>query len=57
MMLLAGAFCVNTWCALLAPMTFLAASMLCYIPHEERELRRAFGKDHDTYSWSTRRWI
>lgn len=57
MILVAGAFYVNTWCALLVPLAFLTTSMFWYIPHEERELRRTFGSDYDAYSWNTRRWI
>ncbi len=57
LILLAGAFFVNTWCALLVPPTFLAISALWYVPHEERTLRNAFGEAYDDYAWQTRRWI
>lgn len=57
LILLAGAFFVNTWCALLAPLAFLIASLFWYIPREERALRTAFGQDYDDYAWRTRRWI
>ncbi|MEO1092858.1 MAG: isoprenylcysteine carboxylmethyltransferase family protein [Pseudomonadota bacterium] len=57
LILLAGAFFVNTWCALLVPLAFLIAAAFWYIPHEERALRRGFGTDYDDYAWKTRRWI
>lgn len=57
LVLLAGAFFVNTWCALLVPLVFLFASALWYIPHEERTLRKTFGSAFDDYAWQTRRWI
>lgn len=57
LMLLAAAFYVNTWCALLAPLTFLLAAMFWYIPHEERRMRDTFGTAYDDYAWATRRWI
>ena len=57
LILLATAMFVNTWCALLVPLTFLGASILWYIPHEEQQLRQSFGTDYDAYAWNTRRWI
>lgn len=57
LLLTAAAFFVNTWCALVAPLAFLLVSLFWYIPHEERNLREAFGKAYDDYAWSTRRWI
>jgi protein-S-isoprenylcysteine O-methyltransferase Ste14 len=57
LVLLAAAFFVNTWCALLAPLAFLIASLVWYIPQEERALRTAFGRAYDDYAWRTRRWI
>lgn len=57
LLLLAAAFFVNTWCALLAPFAFLIASLFWYIPREERALRTAFGQAYDDYAWRTRRWI
>ncbi len=57
LLLLAAAFAVNTWCALLAPLGFLLASMFWYIPHEERRMRSTFGTAYDDYAWKTRRWI
>lgn len=57
LLLLGAAFYVNTWCALIAPFTFLLTAMLWYIPHEERRMRRTFGADYDEYVWKTRRWI
>lgn len=57
LILLAGAFFVNTWCALVVPLTFLLASAFWYIPHEEQTLRNAFGAAFDDYAWQTRRWI
>ena len=55
LLLLAGAFFVNTWCALLVPFVFLGATIFWYIPHEERMLRSAFGSDYNAYAWKTRR--
>ena len=55
--LLAGAFFVNTWCALLVPFAFFLISTTWYIPHEERVLRKIFGAEYDDYAWQTRRWI
>ncbi len=57
LILLAGAFFVNTWCALIAPAAFLAASLFLYIPYEEHVLRDKFGAVYDDYSWTTRRWF
>ncbi|MFN3261947.1 MAG: methyltransferase family protein [Pikeienuella sp.] len=57
LLLLAAAFFVNHWCALLAPLAFFVAANLWYIPHEEAALRRAFGKTYDDYAWRVRRWI
>lgn len=57
LLLLAGAFFVNTWCAMLVPLAFVGISAFWYIPHEERALRVAFGAAYDDYAWKTRRWI
>jgi protein-S-isoprenylcysteine O-methyltransferase Ste14 len=57
LLLLAAAFYVNAWCALLAPLAFFAASVLWYIPHEEQTLRASFGSAYDDYAWRVRRWI
>lgn len=57
LLLLAAALAANTWCALLAPLTFLIVSAFWYVPHEERTLRRVFGTAYDDYAWRTRRWI
>ena len=55
--LLAGAFYVNTWCALLIPLSFFMISAFWYIPYEERTLRKIFGTEYDNYTRQTRRWI
>lgn len=57
LLLLAAAFYVNTWCALLAPLAFLLTAMFWYIPHEEHRMRASFGAAYDDYAWTTRRWI
>ncbi|MEO0361310.1 MAG: isoprenylcysteine carboxylmethyltransferase family protein [Pseudomonadota bacterium] len=57
LLLLAAALAVNTWCALLAPLTFLLVAAFWYVPHEERNLRAIFGTAYDDYAWRTRRWI
>lgn len=57
LLLLAGAFWVNTWCALLVPAAFLVVCTFWYIPHEERVLRQTFGEDYENYAWATRRWV
>ena len=57
LLVLAAAFYVNTWCALVAPLVFFLAAALWYIPHEEQNLREVFGSDYDNYAWNTRRWI
>jgi protein-S-isoprenylcysteine O-methyltransferase Ste14 len=57
LLLLAAAFYVNTWCALLAPLAFLLTAIFWYIPHEEKRMRDTFGSAYDDYAWTTRRWI
>ncbi|MBY6137886.1 isoprenylcysteine carboxylmethyltransferase family protein [Leisingera daeponensis] len=57
LLLVAAAFYVNTWCALAAPLIFLAAASFWYIPHEEHRLRSLFGAAYDSYTKQTRRWI
>lgn len=57
LLLLAAAFYVNTWCALLAPLAFFLTAMFWYIPHEERRMRSSFGAAYDDYAWKTRRWF
>ncbi len=56
-LLLAAAFYVNTWCALLAPLAFLLTAKFWYVPHEEHRMRASFGAAYDDYAWKTRRWI
>lgn len=57
LLLVAAAFFVNTWCALLAPLGFLLAATFWYIPHEERRMRSTFGAAYGDYAWKTRRWL
>lgn len=57
LVLLATAFFVNNWWALLAPLAFWLASALWYIPFEERTLRATFGGAYDEYARTTRRWV
>ena len=57
LLLLAAAAGANLWCALLAPLAFLLAAALWYIPHEERAMRAAFGAEYDAYAGAVRRWI
>ncbi len=57
LILVAAAFYVNHWCALLAPAVFLKAAMYWYIPHEEGVLRTSFGGLYDVYASKVRRWV
>ncbi|RXZ64406.1 methyltransferase family protein [Pelagerythrobacter rhizovicinus] len=57
LLLVAAAFFVNVWCAVLAPAIFLAAAAFWYIPHEEAALRATLGEDYEAYSRRVRRWI
>ena len=57
LLLTAAAMFVNLWCALAAPLAFIAACSFWYIPHEERNMRGAFGAAYDDYAWRVRRWL
>lgn len=57
LLLLAAAFYVNAWYALLAPLAFFVAATFWYIPYEERTLRASFGSTYDDYARRVRRWI
>ena len=57
LLLVAAAFYVNTWCALIAPLAFWLTSAHWYIPFEERMLQATFGAAYDSYARSTRRWF
>ena len=57
LVLLGAALAANTWAALLAPLVFLLAAQLWYIPAEEIAAREAFGADYEAYAERTRRWL
>lgn len=57
LLLIAAAFFVNHWCALIAPAIFFIAASFWYIPHEERTLRAVFGPQYEAYAGRVRRWL
>jgi protein-S-isoprenylcysteine O-methyltransferase Ste14 len=52
-----AALLVDRWCALVAPLLFFAAANWWYIPFEENEAARAFGKRYLEYRQHVRRWL
>ncbi|MGB7334468.1 MAG: isoprenylcysteine carboxylmethyltransferase family protein [Salaquimonas sp.] len=57
LLLLAAALYVNTWCALIAPLVFIAVANWYYIPFEEKAAKEEFGVAYETYQKRVRRWI